>query len=103
MMPFQMDRLEFQSKTGFLNHVIETYDVGSPYMQGFYLSENAWHDNRDAEGYQLPRTADPEGNDSKEGNDSDDDLHDKNWVNSFSTFVRQMMSQQVNLMGDLAL
>ena len=37
-----MIRSQFWSKTGFLLHVVETYDVCEPHLQGFFLLENAW-------------------------------------------------------------
>jgi len=48
-----MVRKLFRSKTGFLLHTVDTYDVGSPYLQGFFLSLNAWRPDRDADGYRI--------------------------------------------------
>jgi len=51
-----MPRIPFLSKTGFLLHVCETYDACIAYLQGFYLSQNAWRDDRDAGGYKIPKS-----------------------------------------------
>ncbi len=48
-----MDRKTFRSKTGYLLHVMDTYDVGVPYLQGFFLSLNSWRRDRDCEGYRV--------------------------------------------------
>lgn len=48
-----MGRTPFRSKTGYLLHVMDTYDVGVPYLQGFFLSLNSWRPDRDADGYKM--------------------------------------------------
>jgi len=56
----EMERKAFKSGTGFLLHVGETYQAEvQPYLQGFFLSENSWRDDRDAEGYQHQGSAEP--------------------------------------------
>jgi hypothetical protein len=67
-----MERTKFRSKSGFLGHATDTYNLGAPYMQGFYLSENSWCDDRDLEGYRLPKAQTHDG-DKREDDDSDDD------------------------------
>lgn len=49
-----MERTKFRSKTGFLGHATNTYNLGAPYLQGFYLSENSWCNDHNPEGYRLP-------------------------------------------------
>ena len=48
-----MDRKLFRSKTGFLLHVMDTYDIGAPYLQGFFLSLNSWRSDRNTDGYKM--------------------------------------------------
>ena len=66
--PGTIPRKPFQSKLGFLVHVAETCEWVKPCLQGFYLSENAWRPNRDAEGWkaQTPDGPSPDPLDSCE-------------------------------------
>jgi len=43
----------FQIKVGFLIHILETYDGIKPNLYGFFLVENAWRSNQDAECWQV--------------------------------------------------
>jgi len=47
----------FCSCTGFLLHVMDTYDIARCYLQGFFLAQNAWWGDQDDAGYKRqPRT-----------------------------------------------
>jgi len=46
-----MDKAFFRSHTGFLLHVLDTYDIAQCYLQGFFLAQNAWHEDWDDAGY----------------------------------------------------
>jgi len=59
-----MGQKEFESKVGFLIHVVETYDFAKPYLQGFYLLLYAHCCGaRDSQGYKV-------GDGSSKGEDS---------------------------------
>ena len=85
-----MDRSKFRSKTGFLNHVVETYDIAAPYMQGFYLSENSWRDNRDPQGYRIRVTESDPKNESDD--ESEDELFNETQEFLFKLYDEEMMT-----------
>jgi hypothetical protein len=52
--PLGLERKQFRSGKGFLVHIAQTYDFVQPYLKGFHLSEDAWREGRDSDGWKLP-------------------------------------------------
>ncbi len=42
---------------GFLVHMQQVYPALTPYLKGLHLTIDSWRDNRDDEGWQMPKPA----------------------------------------------
>jgi hypothetical protein len=73
----EMDRTAFKSCQGFLVHLTGTYDTARPYIHGLFLAENAWRDNRDAEGYCIVLPREERGAIVNDLSDHDDPFEDE--------------------------
>jgi hypothetical protein len=50
-----LDCALLESMKGFLNHLVCTYPVITPYLKGFHLTLDGWQDNRADDMWKLPR------------------------------------------------
>jgi hypothetical protein len=57
--PNDLDRKELERTRGFLNYVCQTYKSFLPYLNGFHMTIDGFRENRDEEGWKLPRKSKP--------------------------------------------
>jgi hypothetical protein len=73
----EMERGAFKSCQGFLVHMSGTYEQVKPYIHGLFLAENVWRENRDAQGYRLPKVSEPLDNDHFDDRDPFEDEEER--------------------------